>query len=101
MDYDKIIIIQQQDLDTEKWKDRWRLHARVNKSGGGQTLTAGADQYKATLTFELRYFSALEDLRYNPQPYRILYRGHSFKMVDYDDFMEQHRTVKIVGEAYG
>lgn len=101
MDYDKIIIIQQQNLDTEKWKDRWRLHARVNKSGGGQTLTAGADQYKATLTFELRYFSALEELRYNPQPYRILYRGHSFKMVDYDDFMEQHRTVKIVGEAYG
>lgn len=101
MDYDKIIIIQQQDPDTEKWKDRWRLHARVNKSGGGQTLTAGADQYKATLTFELRYFSALEELRYNPQPYRILYRGHSFKMVDYDDFMEQHRTVKIVGEAYG
>lgn len=101
MDYDKIIIIQKQDPDTEKWKDRWRLHARVNKSGGGQTLTAGADQYKATLTFELRYFSALEDLRYNPQPYRILYRGHSFKMVDYDDFMEQHRTVKIVGEAYG
>jgi hypothetical protein len=64
-------------------------------------MNAGADQYKATLTFELRYFSALEAMKYNPQPYRILYRGHTFKLVDFDDFMEQHRNVKLVGEAYG
>lgn len=101
MTYDKPILLQIQDPETEEWADKWRLHARVNKSGGGQTLTAGADQYRATLTFELRYFRGLEELRYNPQPFRIVYRGHTFKLVDYDDFMEQHRTVKLVGEAYG
>lgn len=99
--YDKPILIQRQDRDTEQWQDVWKLHAKVNKTGGGQALNAGADQYKATLTFEVRYFTALEELRYNPQPYRILYRDHTFKMVDYDDYMEQHQTIKLVGEAYG
>lgn len=101
MIYDKPITVQVQDPDTEEWADLWHLHARVNKTGGGQALTAGADQYRATLTFEVRYFSRLEDLRYSPQPFRIIYRGHAFKVVDYDDYMEQHRTVKLVGEAYG
>lgn len=101
MMYDKPITIQMQDQDTEEWADVWKLHARVNKTGGGQALNAGADQYRATLTFEVRYFKALEGMRYNPQPYRILYRGHTFKVVDYDDFMESHQTIKLVGEAYG
>lgn len=101
MTYDKPIIIQIQDPEAETWANKWRLHARVNKTGGGQALTAGADQYKTTLTFEVRYFKALEELRYNPQPFRVVYRGHTFKVVDYDDFMEQHQTVKLVGEVYG
>lgn len=101
MMYDKPITVQLQNPDTEEWEDRWKLHARVNKAGGGQMLNAGADQYKATLTFEVRYFSALEALRYNPQPFRIMYRGHTFKLVDYDDYMERHQTVRLVGEAYG
>lgn len=101
MIYDKPITIQQQDPDTEDWADKWKLHAKVNKTGGGQALNAGADQYRATLTFEIRYFKALEELRYSPQLFRIVYRGHSFKLADFDDFMEQHRSVKLVGEAYG
>lgn len=101
MIYDKPITIQARDPETEEWSDRWKIRARVNKTGGGQELGAGADQYRATLTFEVRYFKALEELRYNPQPFRVMYRGHSFKLTDYDDFMEQHRTVKLVGEAYG
>ena len=100
--YDKPIMIQVQNLDTEAWEDAFdkNLHARVNKTGGGTTLNAGADQYRATLTFELRYIKALEDINYSPQPYRILYRGRKFKVKDYDDYMEQHRTIKLVGEFY-
>jgi SPP1 family predicted phage head-tail adaptor len=101
MSYDKPITIQKQDTETEEWTDLWKLHAEVNKTGGGQTFSAGADQYKATLTFKLRYFAALEAMRYSPQLYRISYRGHTFKLADYDDFMEQHQEVKLVGEAYG
>lgn len=101
MNFDKPITIQTQDQETEEWADKWNLHARVNKSRGDQSQSAGADQYHATLTFEVRYFKALEEMRYNPQPFRVIYRGHYFKVTDYDDFMEQHRIIKLVGEAYG
>lgn len=100
MTFDKPITVQVQDPDTEQWTDKLRLHASVNKTGGGQALNAGADQYRASLTFEVRYVRALEDLAYSPQPFRVLYRGRKFKVVDYDDYMERHLTVKLVGEFY-
>jgi SPP1 family predicted phage head-tail adaptor len=99
--YDKPIIIQVQDPETEEWTEKLRLHAAVNKMGGGSNFSAGTDQHNASLTFRLRYVRALEDIAYNTQPYRILYRGRTFKVVDYDDYMEQHREVKLVGEYYG
>ena len=100
MTYDKPITVQVQDPDTENWNDRLYLHARVNKTGGGTSLNAGADQYRVSLTFEVRYIKALENIAYNVQPFRILYRGRAFKVTDYDDYMEQHRTVKMVGGLY-
>ena len=102
MVYDKPIMIQVQNLDTEEWEDAFEknLHARINKTGGGTNMNAGADQYRASLTFELRYVKKLEDINYSPQPYRIIYRGRKFKVKDYDDYMEQHRTIKLVGEFY-
>lgn len=100
MMYDKPITIQIQDADTERWTDALQLHARVNKTRGGQAMQAGADQYTASLTFEVRYVRALEAIAYGPQPYRILYRGHTFKVTDYDDYLEQHRTVRLVGDLY-
>lgn len=100
--YDKPITIQVQDLETEEWTDAFEkpLHAKVNKTGGGTALNAGADQYRASLTFELRYVKKLEAINYSPQPYRIIYRGRTFKVKDYDDYMEQHRTIRLVGEFY-
>lgn len=100
MRYDKPITVQQQDPATEQWVDALQLHARVNKTGGGQAVAAGADQFRASLTFEVRYTAALEDIAYTPQPFRIVYRSRTFKVTDYDDYMEQHRTVKMVGELY-
>lgn len=93
--------IQVQDENTEQWVDHLHLHAlKVNKTGGGQTFTAGADQYRASLTFEVRWCKQLEALHYSTQTFRIVYRGHTFKVVDYDDYMEQHQKVKLVGEFY-
>lgn len=102
MVYDKPIMIQVQDQDTEKWRDAFEkpLHAKVNKASSGTAMSAGADQYRASLTFDLRYVKALEDINYSPQPYRIVYRGRTFKVKDYDDYMEQHRTIRLVGEFY-
>ena len=100
MIYDKPIIIQTQDPDTEQWADKLHLHARVKKTGGGTSVNAGADQYQVKLNFDLRYVAALQEIAYSVQPYRIMYRGHKFKVIDYDDYMEQHRTVRLVGELY-
>ena len=102
MKYDKPIMIQVQDAETEEWVNAFdkKLHANVNKTGGGTRESAGAGIYTASLTFKLRYTKKLEDIAYGPQPYRIIYRGRTFKVTDYDDYMEQHREVKLVGEFY-
>ena len=49
MVYDKPIIIQKINEDTEDWEDLFDkpLHARVNKSGGSEYLNAGANQSKS------------------------------------------------------
>lgn len=99
--YNKPIIIQVQDPETEEWRVKLGLHASVNKTGGGTNFSAGTDQHNTSLTFKCRYVKALEELAYNTQPYRIIYQGRAFKVVDYDDFMEQHREIKLVGEYYG
>lgn len=100
MVYDKPVTLQVQDADTEKWTDYLSLHARVNKASGDQSWNADADQYQARLKFDFRWMKQLEVLAYGVQPYRLIYRGHKFKVTDYDDYMEQHRTVTLVGEQY-
>lgn len=100
------ITIQVQDPETEEWSDKWHLHAtKINKSTNsqnGETNAAGAEQYHPRLVFEIRYFNALaEAVRYNPQQHRIVYQGHNFDIVDYDDFMERHKVIRLVGVAYG
>lgn len=96
------ITIQKQNPETERWEDFLHLHAlKVNKSGGGESHSAGAGQFHYGLTFELRYSKALESVIYSPQTHRIMYRGHAFNITDYDDFMESHKTVRLTGEAYG
>lgn len=101
MTYDKPITIQVMDTETEQWTDHLHLHARVNRVGAGESFGAGAEQYRLRLTFDLRHCAALEPLRYSPQVYRIVYRGHTYNIQDYDDYMEQHRTVRLAGELYG
>lgn len=99
--YDKPVVIQEIDEATETWTDKWSLHARINKSSGSEFVEAGANQSQATKVFEFRYFQALEDVDYNRGLYRILYRGHTFNIVDYDDYMERHETVRIKAVSYG
>ena len=45
------VTIQRQDPDTEEWTDLLHLHAlKVNKTGGGETTGAGAEQFHPRLT---------------------------------------------------
>lgn len=101
MVFDKPIVIQKINETTETWEDLFNLHAKINKSGGSEYLSAGANQSKSTLVFEVRYFKDLEDINYSRGLYRILYRGRLFNITDYDDYQEQHKTVKLLGVSYG
>lgn len=96
------VTVQKMDEDTEEWTDLLHLHAlQVNKTGGGETHNAGAEMYRPRLTFDLRWCKALEDVAYTPQVHRLVYRGRFYNIEDYDDYMEQHKTVRLVGVAYG
>lgn len=101
MVFDKPIIIQKIDEISEQWANYYALHARVNKSNGSEYLNAGANQSKSTLVFEVRYFKDLEKIDDSRGIYRIIYRGRTYNITDYDDYQEEHKTVKILGVAYG
>lgn len=101
MVYDKPITIQRINEDTEKWEDLYSLHARVNKSNGSEYLGAGANQSKSNRVFEVRYFKDLEDIDDNRGIYRLVYRGKLYNITDYDDYLEQHKTIKLLGVSYG
>lgn len=96
------VTIQKMDPETEEWIDLLHLHAlQVNKTGGGEAFSAGREQYQPRLSFDFRWSKALENLRWSTQSHRMVYSGHTLNIVDYDDYMEQHLTVRLVGEAYG
>lgn len=97
------VTLQEQNEETELWSDVGTLHAlKINRAGGGdESSNAGADQYHFRLKFEFRWRKALETAGRNPQTHRLVYRGMTYNIVDYDDYMEGHRTIKLVGEAYG
>jgi SPP1 family predicted phage head-tail adaptor len=101
MVFDKPITIQRINENTEEWEDAFSLHARVNKSSGSEYLNAGADQSKSTRVFEVRYFKGIEDIDDSRGLYRLLYRGRKYNITDYDDYLEEHKTVKLLGVSYG
>lgn len=101
------VTIQRLDEETEDWTDILHAHAlMVNQAqsygwGDRENYSAGAGQFHIRLLFEFRWCKALEDAVYSPQTHRIVYKGRTYNIQGYDDYMEQNRTVKLYGEAYG
>ena len=101
MVFDKPILIQKKNKDTKQWEPAFNLHASVNKSGGSEYLNGGAVQSRSNRVFTVRYFPDLEDIEERRAFYRIVYKGRNYNITDYDDFQEEHKTVKLLGESYG
>lgn len=99
MIFDKPITIQTVDEATETWVDLYHCHARVNKSKGSEFLGGGAVRSSSTRVFEVRYFPQFENIDMDRGSYRIVYRGNTYNIEDYDDYLEQHKTVKLLGVA--
>ena len=99
--FDRPITIQKRNDQAKTWEDKFSIHASINKAkADNEYLSAGAIQAKKTLAFEVRYFADLEDISLNLQSYRILYRGVTYNLVDYDDYLLRHKTVKLLGVSY-
>ena len=96
--FDIPIIIQKINEVTEEWDDLYNLHARINKAkSNSEYLGSGSIQSKVSLVFEIRYFKGLQDIEYNTQLYRIVYDDIPYDIEDYDDYMREHKTVKLLG----
>ena len=94
-------VIELQKLDSaNRWSSVGRYHAAVNKSTGKEYLSAGAVQSQLQLVFSLRFCSEISAIRLNTQLYRILYNGGIYKVSDYDDYKEQHHSVRLLGVSY-
>lgn len=94
MAFDKPITIQRIDEYTEKWSDLWSLHAEVNKAKASE-YNGAANETKRTLTFTVRFAKPLEVIAYNMGLYRIMFDGVAFNINDYDDFMLEHKTIRL------
>lgn len=97
--YDKPITIQRINEATETYETFIpTLHASINKSKrDNEYLANGAIQDKQTLVFEVRYNPLLEEINLNTQLFRVVYKGVSYDITDYDDYKLEHITVKILG----
>lgn len=81
--YDKNIIVQRRIGGV--WQNWKKLLAFVNKTKDSTD----------SLTFEVRYTQSISDIFSYLEDFLILYRGDIFLIDDYDDFMEQHQTVRL------
>lgn len=99
--YDKPILIQRLNEISEDWETLYNVHASINKAkSNSEYLNAGAIQNKVSLIFEIRYFTKVKDIFHNTQNYRILYENVPYNIIDYDDYMFKHQTVKLLGVSY-
>ncbi len=93
-------IIELQRLEGKQWVSVGKFHAGVNKASGKEHLDGGAVQSQLQMFFDVRCCEQIKDIRLNTQYYRIVYGGGIYKVVDYDDYMERHRNVRLLGVSY-
>lgn len=93
------IQIQKLNDDNDSYSAYYSCHAQVNKTGGNEYLIAGSVSTKNKFTFIVRYCEELKNLQFDTQTYRIVFDGIIFNILDADDFMQRHKTIKIIGES--
>ena len=92
-------MIQKLNEENNSYSDYYTCHSQVNKTNGNEYLIAGAVSTKNKFTFVVRYCEELKNLQFDTQTYRIIFNDIIFNIVDADDFMQRHKTIKIIGES--
>ena len=99
MIYKRPIKIEKLNIDTEEWVTYIPLlHANVNKPRKDREYhEAGSVRSTRQLNFDMRYNPLIKEIGRQIELYRIVYDGQSYNIVDYDDYMERHQNIRLLG----
>lgn len=96
----KPIIIQKLN-EEETWETVGKVHASVNKASGNAYLGSGSEQSSSGKTFSFRYAPIFSPIQFDKQSYRIIYEGVIYTIEDYDDYLEKHISIRLLGVSRG
>ena len=96
----KPIIIQKLN-EAETWETVEKVHASVNKASGNAYLGSGSEQSSSGKTFSFRYAPIFSPIQFDKQSYRIIYEGVIYTIEDYDDYLEKHTSIRLLGVSRG
>ena len=84
--------------DSGEYEPYMHTHLLSENKARSETSTEGRGQSSsAVIVFRLRWSPMLAPIEFAMEEYRIVWRGHEFVIDEFDDFMHQHRTLKITG----
>lgn len=78
---------------SESWSDCFTCHAYVNNLSGRESESAAGQNAEKTVTFTVRYCSALADI--NPVDYQIVFRSCIYDIVFTDNVQYRNQLLKI------
>ena len=99
--YNIPIIIEKQDENTEKWAEYYKTHAKINKTTGKENANASVNISSSTYNFEIRYCKKIEEILFDTEIYRIVYKGRHFDIKSVDRYKENKNKVTLVGDFNG
>lgn len=99
MAMNKKIQFQKLNIETEKWIEFYSCYAEVNKASGREFFNAKTNITQSTFNFKVRYIRQLEDIIFNTNEYRIIYKDRIFNIVNVDDKQEKRLKITFVGEC--
>ena len=99
--YNRPILIQKLNLTTEVYEYYFKTHANVNKVGGREYQNASSNISNSSFNFKVRYCSALKDIIFNTEVYRVIYDNRIFDIKNVDRYAENTNELTIIGEYHG
>lgn len=99
--YNRPILIQKLDEDTEKWSDYYPTHANVNKASGKEYFNASTKISNSTYNFKVRYCEKLKELLFNTEIYRVVYESRCYDIKNVDRYAESKTELTIIGDYNG
>ena len=82
--YNRPILIQKLDNETEIWSDYYSTHAEINKASGKEYFNASTNVSASTYNFTTRY--------------RVVYKNKVFDIVNVDNKNLKNHELIIVGD---